>query len=81
MPTTLSSGGSASAPVISTRNLSFDLDHSGSVTGAQSIWPSSSAATIGPKPPVLTSSASSGLSPAFCSIRMSSAWLVERGLV
>ena len=34
MPTTLSSGGNASAPVISTRYLSLFFDHSGSVTGS-----------------------------------------------
>ena len=60
-PTTLSSGGSASLATTTARYLSLNFDHSGSVIGATSIWPESSAATPSPKPPVFTSSASSGL--------------------
>src|ERR1700737_4265630 len=48
--------------------------------GAMSIAPMSRAATPSPKPPVFTSSASSGLKPAACSNSIASAWLVERGL-
>jgi hypothetical protein len=77
----LSSGGSTSLAATTARYLPFTFDHSGSVIGATSINPESSAAMPSPNPPVFTSSTSSGFNPADCTSMLASAWLVERGLV
>ena len=60
-PTTLSSGGRMSLATATARYFVLYFDQTGSAIGATSMSPRSSAATPSPKPPVLISSASSGL--------------------